>query len=136
MTAVPLTAGDAAQAPPTVSVVLLGPAGPTPDALRAGLHALPSRLDVGWSIAEAPSAAPDDPLVVLCDAGLTDVAVRRWPGAAVIALVPDRDDGAAVVRALGHGADSCVRGCDTGVIAAYLQSVARRLTRRAAGADR
>jgi hypothetical protein len=126
VTCVPAISGDARRAAPTVTVALLGPGVPAADTLRAALLTLPTSLDVVWSV--GPDDPGDDLMIVLCDAELTGPAVRRWPAAAAVALVGDRDDGAAVVRALEEGADICIRGRETGLIAAYVQSVARRRT--------
>jgi hypothetical protein len=120
----PISPAPAGVAPATVA--LLGPAAPPAEALRHALAALPRSADVAWRIAPAdavPAVAVD---IVLCDAGLTATAADRWPAAAVVALVPAWDEATAVVRALEDGANVCVRGGDNRVIAAYVQSVARR----------
>src|SRR4051812_45661348 len=119
--------------PASATVVLVGAAAPAADALRQALATLPRSSDLAWRIVaadELPEAVVD---IVLCDAELTATVAHRWPTASIVALVPAWDEASAVVRALEEGANVCVRGGDNRVIAAYVQSVARRRDRPASG---
>ena len=102
------------------------------DGVRAALAAA-SRQAVDWRLliaqgtAQPPLTGPGSVDIAVCDgAGTIRMLRGRWPAATVVALVPARDDGTGTVVALHAGADVSIRGDDTGLVAAYLQSVARR----------
>jgi hypothetical protein len=129
MTSGPDTLSRAPATRPT-TVALLGLCGPSPAALNDALAALTGAA-VAWSIASADALpAGADVQIVVCDADLVTAAGGRWPAAAIVAHVADRDDGYAVVRAIEDGANVCVRGRDARLVAAFVQSVARRRIRR------
>jgi hypothetical protein len=112
--------------PVPITVGCVGPAGPSPDRLEAALCTLTT--GVQWRVHAVDTLLPDTSVdIVLCDvAAAVGIAVRQWPAAAIVAVVPARDDGAAVIAALDAGALICVRDDDVALTAAYVQSVARR----------
>jgi hypothetical protein len=100
-------------------------------AVRAGLvptHADAPLDDPVWRVLDANtiSAAVPVQLVVCTQAAMTSVCVQRWPRAAVLTLVADRDDDRATLAALAAGAAGCVRGDDPTLIVAFLLAMGRR----------
>lgn len=109
--------------PLTVTVLVLGSSGPPIGTLRAALDTVDR---VAWRVlagaAPAGTTAVD---IVLCDGPVrAATAARRWPGAAIVALVPGRHRGTV------DGPDPApvlyLPGGDIGLIAAYVRSIARR----------
>lgn len=85
-----------------------------------------------WSIADHGSLpAGVDPQIVVCDAELVVIATRRWPAASPLAVVPDRGQSTAVVRAIEHGANLCVQAGDVQLVAAFVHALARRRAKSA-----
>jgi DNA-binding NarL/FixJ family response regulator len=108
---------------PTAAVTLavLGDTAPSAELLRA---ALPTASICSWQVVQGATPSAE---IALCDTTESiRTALERWPDVAVVALVPARDDENAVLTALNAGASVCVRGAEAPVVAAYLQSVARR----------
>lgn len=108
----------------TVTLAVLGSTAPSVQRLRAALAGLPTASTCGWQVVDGDTPSAQ---IALCDTVESiSAALERWPGVAVVALVPASEDESAVLAALNAGASVCVRGDDAPVIAAYLQSVARR----------
>ncbi len=111
---------------PTAAVTLavLGDTAPSAELLRAALAGLPTASICSWQVVQGATPSAE---IALCDTTESiRTALERWPDVAVVALVPARDDENAVLTALNAGASVCVRGAEAPVVAAYLQSVARR----------
>ena len=109
----------------TVRVAAVGGDVDVPD-LRA---ALPRN----WAVAPAECVAADedvDLVLVSGDVpGSVAAARTRWPAAALLASVAESrgtGDGSRVVAALRAGADGCVRGGRTALVALYLVALARQ----------
>lgn len=120
----------------TVRVALVAVSYPGSTTLRAALEKRPGAAGVTWDVrssdavcatAAAPASEPVSVAIAVCDGAVgAQTARAAWPAAVVVALVPARDDGTATIAALQAGAHVCVRGNDPTLIAAYLQSIARR----------
>jgi hypothetical protein len=97
-------------------------------AVRARLFATSDDESVEWRVVDAELiTAPDSVQLAVCtEAGKTSACVQRWPQAAVLTLVADRDDERATLAALTAGAAVCVRGSDPALIVAFLRSMGRR----------
>ncbi len=108
----------------TVTLAVLGSAAPSVERLRAALAGPPTASTCGWQVLDGDAPSVE---IALCDTTESiHAALDRWPGVAVVALVPAHEDENAVLTALNAGASVCVRGAEAPVVAAYLQSVARR----------
>jgi hypothetical protein len=106
----------------TVTVAVLGPTAPPAAGLGAALRAGPL-CRVTWRVVagEAAGDVVAVDIVVCDDLGSAAAAAQRWPAAGVVALVsPRRGVPATDARVL------CLTDGDVGLVAAYVQSVARR----------
>lgn len=125
----PAGAAVDAALPAIVTVGICGTSEPSAAALQAALDVIAADIDrLGWHVVSRKGEGGADVVrIVVCtdDSSVGD-AGTQWPGAVRVALVPSHDDGHAVVAALQRGADVCVRGTDPGLVAAYVQAVARR----------
>jgi hypothetical protein len=113
--------------PVPVHVVCLGLTVPSAGGLQAALAAARSAGAVQWHVAPADARGAEQPVDIVLCAGAQSVAAaaRRWPTAAVIAIVSARDDGSAVVAALDAGAIMGLRHDDITLTAAFVHAVAR-----------
>ena len=64
--------------------------------------------------------------LVVCGVASVASTRLRWPTAAVIAVDVDAVGPSASIAALQAGADTCVRGGDVALIAAFVLAIARR----------
>jgi hypothetical protein len=120
-------AGEAAATPTTIVVALLGGTSVLLGRLQSTLDALSSG-DAAWTVtpADALTAPAAVQIALCCYPASPETALSRWPDVAVVALVPENDDGSVVQAALDSGAMVCVRGADPALVAAFVRSVARR----------
>lgn len=88
--------------------------------------------ELTWRVVAGDSMAADREvrLLVCTDLSAVQDGRRRWPHAAILAIVAEHDDGRGTLAALAAGAAVCVRGTDPALLAAYLRAMARRLVRR------
>jgi hypothetical protein len=112
--------------PVTVTVAVLGATVPSGVTLRAALDALAGDR-VSWQVVAGEAAIGTAPVhIVLCDDPVAAAAAaRRWPAAAVLALVPAGRRGTVLDPAGAPGVLRLPSG-DLGLVAAYVQSIARR----------
>lgn len=103
----------------TVTVAVLGATAPPSTALRAALDAPPGP-GVAWRVlsGDAATGAAAVDIVVCGDSGAAAAAIRRWPAAIIVALVPRPAAEPDAVLHLPAG--------DIGLVAAYVRSLARR----------
>jgi hypothetical protein len=126
-TTTPLPGAAPAALPTTVSVACTASSLLPAEGLRAALSARTSGRAVTWDVRPTTALITDTPTtIVLCDAESVRAMVRRWPECAVVAVVPTRDDGTAVIAALEAGAAICIRGENVEIAAAFIVALARR----------
>jgi hypothetical protein len=122
----PTPVRSAPATPVTVTIAVLGVTVPSSVTLRAALDAAGGN-QVTWRVISGETGIGTAPVhIVLCDDPVAAAAAaQRWPAAVVVALVPARQQGTAPDPAGVPGVLRLPSG-DLGLVAAYVQSIARR----------